>query len=365
MAIDYEYIDKKLNLEASNIVHNIIEKFSDSLSPEILSRLPKNLDKIIVVEKPTKEDIERFSQEAGITNPQQFSQDYVPSAHGGRAKNDGLIHIYPYAKTFGNLSDDEIVKTCVNDIITHEIFHYFIRPDMKQSNDPVTSLFSSFITEGLVQLYAEEYQQSLGLPLPKSNYGQNVLVAKDLILGLPKELRQNPSDLHRLIFHSSLEELLQKSKVGDELKEEFQKDCEMKSQISSLSFELAQQVGITNPDEVRGFVHHFEKQGSSAALTELAESLSKTNLDRQSQEQIKFKLKQLKNSSLENKTKLQQLYQTREQLKSEQLNLMSNNLEQSGTKRTLKTSGFINVFIPFITVLATMVIGILIANLVI
>ncbi len=276
MTIDYEYIDKQLNLEASKIIKNIISNFSNCLTPEIKKNLPQNLDKFIIVEKPTKEDVERFSKEAGVKDPSKYGIEHVPSAHGGRAKSDGLIHIYPYSQSFEKCkNNDEIINLCLNDIITHEIFHYFIRPDNSIQNDPIKDEFSHYITEGLVQLYAEEYQLSQGKNKPYSNYDKNVQTAKQLIEGLPDAIKKDFTKLHQFIFSCSLDSLLANSKNGKDIFERYSFELNTHAKINNLVKETLFQSGITDKNEIEGIIKHFRKLDINQAIEELANQLTK------------------------------------------------------------------------------------------
>ncbi len=275
MPIDYEYIDKWLNLEASKIIKNIITSFSSCLTPEILKSLPQNLDKFIVVNKPTKEDVERFSKEDGVKDPTEYSIEHVPSAHGGRAKNDGLIHIYPYSKSFENCqNNDEIISSCLNDIITHEIFHYFIRPDINIQNDPIKEDFSHYITEGLVQLYAEEYQLSQGKNKPYSNYDKNVETAKQLIAGLPDTIKKDFTKLHQFIFSCSIDSLLANSKNGKDIFEKYSFNSNIRTKINNIVKETISQLGITDENEIKGIIKHFKKLDINQAISEISAQLT-------------------------------------------------------------------------------------------
>src|SRR5574344_485641 len=100
---NYEKIQQSINEYGQYILNCIKNQYSSSLTQEQLQNIENLLStEFIVIEKPTKEDIEFFSKQDGITNPEDYSAEYIPSAHGGRAKGDNKIHIYPYTKSFSD-----------------------------------------------------------------------------------------------------------------------------------------------------------------------------------------------------------------------------------------------------------------------
>lgn len=87
------------------------------------------------------------------------------------------------------LDTKKIIKSCIDDIIVHELFHYIIRSDVSEKDLQLMDSpqlhqdFQHFIAEGLVQTYAEEFSQKHGLNIPKSNYGKNTIFARELLSG--------------------------------------------------------------------------------------------------------------------------------------------------------------------------------------
>ena len=171
MNINYEKIQQSINEYGQYILNSIKNQYSSSLTPKQLQNIDKLLNTtFIVIERPTKEDIEFFSKQAGIINSEDYSSEYIPSAHGGRTKDDNKIHIYPYTKSFSNCkSNEEIIQSCIDSIVIHEIFHYFIRPNLSNDNENIKDEFGHFLTEGLVQYYTEEFAKKYRLGNLKSN----------------------------------------------------------------------------------------------------------------------------------------------------------------------------------------------------
>ena len=97
--MDYSKIQNSIDEYGLYIINCIRNEYGNSLTKEQLKMIEKlSKNSFIVIERPSEEDIEFFSKQAGIQNPENYSADYIPSAHGGRAKGDNKIHIYPYTK---------------------------------------------------------------------------------------------------------------------------------------------------------------------------------------------------------------------------------------------------------------------------
>lgn len=200
-----------------------------------------------------------FSKQAGITNPKYYSSEYIPSAHGGRTKEDDKIHIYPYTKSFSDCkNEEEILKLCIDNIIIHEIFHYFIRPNLSNESDTMKEEFGHFITEGLVQNYAEEFAKKYRLGNPKSNYDKNVEFAKQLIALFPDNLSQ--AQIDKIIFSYNQDELLKIAKNGDLMYQEFVDDLQFKEEISLFITTMSNDMGMDKNDEkLNGIIRHYKK----------------------------------------------------------------------------------------------------------
>ena len=260
MNINYEKMQQFINDYGQYILNCIKNQYSSSLTQEQLQNIDSLLNtNFIVIEKPTKEDIEFFSKQAGITNPKDYSVEYIPSAHGGRTKEDNKIHIYPYTKSFSDCeSDEEIIQSCIDNIVVHEIFHYFIRPNLSNESETIKDEFGHFITEGLVQHYAEEFAKKYRLGKPKSNYGKNVEFVKQLIASFPDNLTQTQID--KIIFTYNQDELLKIAKNGNLMYQEFIDDLQFKEDISSFITTMGIDMGMNKDDEkLKGITRHYKK----------------------------------------------------------------------------------------------------------
>lgn len=260
MNINYEKMQQSINEYGQYILNCIKNQYGFSMTPDQLKNLDDLLDtEFIVIEKPTKEDVEFFSKQAGITNPKYYSSEYIPSAHGGRTKEDNKIHIYPYTKSFSDCkNEEEILKLCIDNIIIHEIFHYFIRPNLNDESDTIKDEFGHFITEGLVQHYAEEFAKKYRLGNPKSNYGKNVEFVKQLIALFPDNLSQ--AQIDKIIFSYNQDELLKIAKNGDLMYQEFVDDLQFKEEISLFITTMSNDMGMDKNDEkLNGIIRHYKK----------------------------------------------------------------------------------------------------------
>ncbi len=260
MNINYDKLGQHLNEYGHYILNCIKNQYGNSLTETQLQTLDNLLSgQFIVIEKPSEEDIAFFSKQDGIEETKNFSIDYVPAAHGGRTKGDNKIHIYPYTKTFSNCtSDDEIIKVCMGDIIIHEIFHYFIRPNLSNEREFLKSEFGHFLTEGLVQYYAEKFAKKYRLANPKSNYGKNVEVVKQMISSFPDDLTQ--AQIDKIIFTYNQDELLKIAKNGEFMYEEYVDNLQFKEDISSFITIMGIDMGMDKSDKkLKGIIKHFKK----------------------------------------------------------------------------------------------------------
>lgn len=296
MNLNYEKIQQSINEYGQYILNCIKNQYSFSMTHEQL----KNIDDLlgtefIVIEKPTKEDVEFFSKQAGITNPKYYSSEYIPSAHGGRTKEDNKIHIYPYTKSFSDCkNEEEILKLCIDNIIIHEIFHYFIRPNLNDESDKMKTEFGHFITEGLVQYYAEQFAQKYRLGNPKSNYDKNVEFVKNLIASFPNTLTQVQVD--KIIFTYNQDELLNMAHNGNLMYQEYIDEFQFKKEVSSLITIIGRDIGLNKEDkELKGIIKHYKKiDDINLIYAELSQNIDQIfKADIKKKESYTLKLKNL------------------------------------------------------------------------
>jgi archaellum component FlaC len=255
---DYERLASDLNIFGKQVLKAIKNEYGSSMTSEQNALINQLLsaDNFIIVNKPSQEDISLFG-----------SLDEIPTAHGGRTKEDGKIHIYPYTKSFNNFHNyDDCLNICKNDLIIHEIFHYFIRPDVSNieknnfTNDKLADSFKHFLTEGLVQLYTEKFAADHNLPLPQSNYNANVRMANDILKSVPQEM-----NINKLGFQSDYLDILKYAYYysGKNYIDIYTKELQQKEYLENLIKEIAL---LYNPSEsekiIRSKSHEYSKLGN-------------------------------------------------------------------------------------------------------
>lgn len=349
MNIDYDKIQKSINEYGKYILSCIKNECSNSLTSQQLQTINHLLNtEFIMIERPSNADIEFFSRQDGIENPNDYSIDYIPSAHGGRTKNDNKIHIYPYTKSFSECkTDDEIIKSCVENIVVHEIFHYFIRPNLSLESETIKDEFGHFLTEGLVQYYTEVFMEKHRLGSPKSNYGKNVEFAKKLISSFPSNLSQTQID--RIIFTYNQDELLKVSQNGKELYEEFSNDLQFQKDISAYITDLCLNIGLKE-EGIKSIVRHYSKISDLNTifdeLSKNVEIILKDNKEMQDSYMLK-----LRNLISDRKLKIE-MNRYEIQMKSflpteEQVNkLRRNGMSLEDIKTTLGSDSYIFDYVP-------------------
>lgn len=217
MEPNYQLIDEKVNSYAMDVISEILAKYSGIISKEAEEILWRRLNekKIIIVDKPSVED-------------DLFFDNDIPTAHGPRTKNDGLIHIYPYK--FPNLSNDELIQRYIDHIITHEIYHYLIKLDINNTYTPDEVAFGHYITEGMVQLMTEKHTDILDTT---SKYRKNVDSASII---LDKCLENN--DLS-IIFRQNYKQIFEKYPNLASVYESYLKEKELEEKLTPLLTEIA------------------------------------------------------------------------------------------------------------------------------
>lgn len=274
MELDYQKISKQVNDFSKYIIACIKNEYGHSLTPEQIALITElEQQQFIIINSPNEKDIEFFSRQDCVEDPKKFDVSHVPTAHGGRTKGDNKIHIYPYAKGFDKCQNTEdVINVCVNDLITHEIFHYFIRPNVEAKEGTVEHDFGSFLTEGLVQLYSERFQEAHRFSQPQSNYTKNVEFAQQL-LDSCSELSDKERD--KLVFQKSYVEMLQASKIGGTLFENYRQNWQFHHDISNLIEESAKVSGF-DENTTTGFIKHYKSQDDKGAV--ISDLMDKFNM---------------------------------------------------------------------------------------
>ena len=253
MEINYDKLDKELNSFAIDKIYDLLSNFDHEIMNDAKRQFENSIinNKIIVVNKPSQKDINIFKEN-------------IPSAHGPRAKKDGMIHIYPYIY---NKDTEWIIKHYINEgILTHELCHYIIRLDFKSLDESEEEL-GHFINEGAVQLLTEliDKKRYQGV-----EYRKNVELVKILLTKIPFEK----------IFAGNLKEILSPEQFV-EIKEEYSRQITFIKEINNLVIKVGTLYGIDYNSVIRRLktktiletINYLKEE-----LQKLPDSLEKENL---------------------------------------------------------------------------------------
>lgn len=219
MEIDYGFIDTQINDYAINIVYEILEKYQHFLNDEIINTLTNRIveNRIIKVNEPSKID-------------ESFFKGNIPTAHGPRAKNDGYIHVYPYK--YKQMTTEEILNKYIDHIIIHELYHFLIKLDIKEAVNQDEIDFGHYITEGMVQLFAEMHTKKDF----SSNYRKNVDNARIIYEACQNNLS--------LIFQNNYKEIFLQYPELNIVFENYKKEKEFNAKLESFFNKIAPKINI-------------------------------------------------------------------------------------------------------------------------
>jgi len=220
-------LQQYLNQKANEYLRLIISEFGNLGIKNNLGEITLQAEQllssdIIVVESNDVRLQEQYVKE-GI-------KKQTPLAHGGRTFGDGKIHFYPSKSEKSTL--EEVVSECESTLI-HELFHYFIRPQrIDEQNNPNLAGINSFITEGIVDMYARNFMKKYNLFSDyNSNYGRNVLFVKDLLNVETIDINAR----NRIAFNASISDILSISPYSKEFYKNF---CREQSEINDKSMSV-------------------------------------------------------------------------------------------------------------------------------
>ncbi len=170
--MDYSQLENYLNELAQKYLSMIKSQFGESFNEEQNNYLNSLMTKRII-------KVESDSSEYVRNQGENFSG--VPLAHGARVFEDDNIHFYPEVVS----NKDEIKNKC-EELLVHELFHYFIRPTYMNSIDEDLEGINSFVTEGIVDMFARDFHKENGINDKYSSlYADNVMFIRRL--GLDKK----------------------------------------------------------------------------------------------------------------------------------------------------------------------------------
>ena len=251
--ISFDNIDiKNYLLENAKKYLNIIkDEYSEFMSSEQINFLNHLLTTdCIEVNLNEKEylqnqvnSINQDSKATTFEKLQEIRNLSVPLAHGGRVFEDGKIHFYPSKLISLNLSLEEIKQKC-NEVLIHELLHFFIRPkSLDVTDSPQLKNINSFTEEGLVDMCARDIQQKYGLfPKYNSEYGSNVLFVREALANIP-----SLSERMQLVFNGSIEQIFKRTSTSEyNSQEQFIKARDKKTKYDEVITNVAR---ICYPEE--------------------------------------------------------------------------------------------------------------------
>lgn len=191
MEINYEILNKELKEWTNKKALELITKYGDKIDNTRIEA---------VYEKIATNDLLVIDE-----NDAKFKKAHpnskAPAAHGPRTLNDGSIHIYPFVYADSKFTMEEIIEN-YKTLLTHELFHCFIKLDVPNDSNYPRELvsFGHYITEGFVQLYTEKEMNKKD---EKSCYRKNVVLAEEINEYLAKINRLKEiftSDIYEILY---------------------------------------------------------------------------------------------------------------------------------------------------------------------
>ena len=197
--MDYKDLQEQLNFLSIKYLKLIFIEYSQYFNQNQLQLFQQLIQSnCIVVE----------DNDINYKNNQGEDYKNTPLAHGGRVFGDNKIHIYPFI--LENQSEANIISSC-EQILIHELMHYFIRPEYMEINDERLKSVNSDITEALVDMYARDIQVKYGLnPNYNSNYANNVIFIREALNNIPEENKKM-----NLVFNGSVKEILNQTSTNN------------------------------------------------------------------------------------------------------------------------------------------------------
>lgn len=204
-------MEKHLNEIAKNYLLKIKENYSNIMTKEQLEFLEHLLttESLIVVEENAdsfiQNQINAIKSDKALDEEQQnklISKLKVPIAHGGRVFDDNKIHFYPFV-----IEGEDKQKVC-EDILMHEVLHYFIRPFYIPIKTKSLEGLNTYVSEGMVDLVTRDLQARLGTEEDyTSDYAGNVIFLKDAMSSMTSE------EQVQTIFNSNIADIISNERI--------------------------------------------------------------------------------------------------------------------------------------------------------
>lgn len=223
---DYKKLEENIQKKGKEIFEEIKGKYKKYLSDVDKIKSLENNNGKIVVDRYNEDDIELFG---GI--------DRVPAGHSGRRKMDDTIHLYPYSPQLSFVEKiDDLQNLLINDVVIHEIFHFYIQPDLYDKSDSMHGddvFFGHCLTEGLVQFFTEIYINRHNLGKSYTTYKEEVLLVQNILDDL-KNQGLSDDELATILLNDNQDEIMNKCMNGKKIKKEFIAKYKIHNQVRGL-----------------------------------------------------------------------------------------------------------------------------------
>ena len=216
---DYKYIQTRLDKETKEIFQNIWKKYGKYIkNKEKLKVIEDRFNSIseicgiVVVDEPNEDDIKQQT-------------DNIPPAHSGRGKGDGKIHVYPHSKIFKDANSvDNIIKIYVEEMVPHEVFHYYIQPDLYDKDDIEKhgddAWLGHKLTEGLVETYTQKYMKENNLGNSQTGYLEELILVDEIINDL-KGQNKSDEEIDNILMNCNQIEIFDNCINGEYIKNKY------------------------------------------------------------------------------------------------------------------------------------------------
>ena len=240
---DYEYIQERLDVETKKIFENIWKEYGycikDKEKLKVIEERFNSINKtkgIVIVEEPNEVDIQKFG---GL--------DHVPPGHGGRGKADGKIHLYPYSKSLQDVDNiDMLIDWYKKEIIVHEIFHFYIQPDLYEMSDTKNygddAWFGHRLTEGLVETYTQKYMKDHDLGNSQTGYLEELILVEEIIFDL-KSQNKSKEEIDDILMNYNQNEIFAYCINGEYIKSKYICKYKIHREISAFLKEVLSKAG--------------------------------------------------------------------------------------------------------------------------
>ncbi len=210
---EFQSIKNYIISEGKRIYDEIKAKYANYLKSDNKRKSLEQNNGKIMVHQYEEEDIKLFG---GIKK--------VPPGHSGRKKQDNIIHVYPYSPQLSFVKDIKLlIQILINDIIIHEIFHFYIQPDLYDSNDIEHGddvWFGHRLTEGIVQYFTNKYIKEHELAKSYTTYIEEVLLVENIVQDL-KDQGKTEEEIMLILLNDNQHEIIDKCTNGKQIKKCF------------------------------------------------------------------------------------------------------------------------------------------------